>query len=151
MYQSSASTVLFFLYYMMEFFTDTAVTRINVYMLTLPQFNRFHHKCLISQSSYICVPLIHVPGNVKWWKWNKRIESKKKKNIFLISCLNRFRYIFPKKNTIFVHFYGDTFRASFFDLKNSIICQNNGDLDPLKGFDINFFRSNHPLIFLNLS
>jgi hypothetical protein len=43
-----------------------------------------------------------------------------------------------------VHFYGDIFRANFFDLKNSIIRQNNSDLDPLKGFGINFFWSNHP-------
>jgi hypothetical protein len=33
-----------------------------------------------------------------------------------------------------MHFYGDIFRANFFDLKNSIIRQNNGDLEPLKGF-----------------
>jgi hypothetical protein len=38
-------------------------------------------------------------------------------------------------------FYGDIFRANFFDLKNSINRQNNGDLEPLKGFEINFFRS----------
>jgi hypothetical protein len=50
-----------------------------------------------------------------------------------------------------MHFYGDSFRANFFDLKNSIIRQNNGDLEPLKGFGINFFWSNHPLIYLNLS
>jgi hypothetical protein len=48
-------------------------------------------------------------------------------------------------------FYGDIFRANFFDLKNSMNRQNNGDLEPLKGFGINFFRSNHPLIYLNLS
>jgi hypothetical protein len=34
-------------------------------------------------------------------------------------------------------FYGDNFRANFFDLKNSINRQNNGDLEPLKGFGIN--------------
>jgi hypothetical protein len=38
-----------------------------------------------------------------------------------------------------MHFYGDIFRANFFDLKNLIIRQNNGDLEPLKGFGINFF------------
>jgi hypothetical protein len=48
-------------------------------------------------------------------------------------------------------FYGDIFRANFFDLKNSINRQNNSDLEPLKGFGINFFRSNLPLIYLNLS
>jgi hypothetical protein len=48
-------------------------------------------------------------------------------------------------------FYGNIFRANFFDLKNSNIRQNNGDLEPLKGFGINFVRSNHPLIYLNLS
>ncbi len=41
---------------------------------------------------------------------------------------------FFHKNTIFTHFYGDIFQANFFDLKNSIIRQNNGDLEPLKGF-----------------
>jgi hypothetical protein len=48
-------------------------------------------------------------------------------------------------------FYGDIFRATFFDFKNSINHQNNGDLEPLKGFGINFLGSNHPLIYLNLS
>ncbi len=48
-------------------------------------------------------------------------------------------------------FHGDIFWANFFDLKNSINRQNNCDLEPLKGFGINFFRSNHPLIYLNLS
>jgi hypothetical protein len=48
-------------------------------------------------------------------------------------------------------FYGDILRVNFFHLKNSINRQNNGDLEPLKGFGINFFRSNHPLIYLNLS
>jgi hypothetical protein len=55
-----------------------------------------------------------------------------------MSCMNRFRYIF-QKDTIFMHFYGDIFRANFLDLKNSIIRQNNGDLDPLKCFGIIFF------------
>ncbi len=35
-------------------------------------------------------------------------------------------------------FYGDIFRANLFYLKNSINLQNNGDLEPLKGFGINF-------------
>ena len=48
-------------------------------------------------------------------------------------------------------FYSDIFQANFFDLKNSINRQNNGDLEPLKGFGINFFRANHRLIYLNLS
>ncbi len=48
-------------------------------------------------------------------------------------------------------FYCNIFRANFFDLKNSINRQNNGNLEPLKGFGINFFGSNHPLIYLNLS
>jgi hypothetical protein len=34
--------------------------------------------------------------------------------------------------------YGYILRANFFDLKNSINRQNNGNLDPLKGFGINF-------------
>ena len=38
-------------------------------------------------------------------------------------------------------FYGDIFRVNFFDLKNSKNRQNNGDLEPLKDFGINFFRS----------
>ncbi len=46
---------------------------------------------------------------------------------------------------------GDILQANFFDLKNSINCQINGDLEPLKGFGINFFRSYHPLIFLYIS
>jgi hypothetical protein len=48
-------------------------------------------------------------------------------------------------------FYGDILRANFFDLKNSKNCQNNSDLEPLKGFGINFVWSNHPLIYFNLS
>ena len=48
-------------------------------------------------------------------------------------------------------FYGDIFRANFFDLKNSKNRQNNGDFEPLKDFGTNFFRSNHPLKYLNLS
>ncbi len=61
-----------------------------------------------------------------------------------------FRYIY-QKNKIFMLFYGDILRVNFFDLKNSINCQNNGYLEPLQGFGIIFFQSNNPLIFLNLS
>jgi hypothetical protein len=35
--------------------------------------------------------------------------------------------------------YGDILRANFFDLKSSINRQINGDLEPLKGFGINFW------------
>ena len=35
--------------------------------------------------------------------------------------------------------YGDILQANFFDLNNSINRQVNGDLEPLKGFGINFF------------
>jgi hypothetical protein len=48
-------------------------------------------------------------------------------------------------------FYGDIFQVNFFDLKNSKNRQNNGDLEPLKDFRINFFQSNRPVIYLNLS
>ncbi len=34
--------------------------------------------------------------------------------------------------------YGDILQANFFDLKNSKNRQINGDLEPLKGFEINF-------------
>jgi hypothetical protein len=34
--------------------------------------------------------------------------------------------------------HGDILRANFFDLKNSINRQIIGDLEPLKGFRINF-------------
>jgi len=47
--------------------------------------------------------------------------------------------------------YGDILQANFFDLKNSINCQINGDLEPLKGFGINFFGSYHSLIYLYIS
>jgi hypothetical protein len=40
-------------------------------------------------------------------------------------------------------FYGDIFRVNFFDLKNSMNQKNNGDLEPLEGFEINLFWSNH--------
>jgi hypothetical protein len=55
-----------------------------------------------------------------------------------MSCLNRFRSIL-KTNAIFIPLFGDILRANFFDLKNSLNCQINGDLEPLKGFGINFF------------
>jgi hypothetical protein len=41
-------------------------------------------------------------------------------------------------------FYGDILRANYFDFKNSINRQNNGDLEPLKGFGINFFSVKSP-------
>jgi hypothetical protein len=47
--------------------------------------------------------------------------------------------------------YGDNFRAKFFDLKNSINRQINGNLEPLKGFGINVFGSYHPLIYFKIS
>jgi hypothetical protein len=47
--------------------------------------------------------------------------------------------------------FGDILRSNFFDLKNSINRQINGDLEPLKGFEINFLGSYHPLIYLNIS
>jgi hypothetical protein len=66
-------------------------------------------------------------------------------------CVNlgpKCQNLFPLPN---LTFYGDIFRANFFDLKNSKNRQNNGDLEPLKDFGTNFFRSNHPLKYLNLS
>jgi hypothetical protein len=39
-------------------------------------------------------------------------------------------------------------RRIFFYLENSINRQINGDLEPLKGFGIDFFGSYHPLIYL---
>ncbi len=47
--------------------------------------------------------------------------------------------------------YGNILQANFFDLKNSKTRQINCDLDPLKGFGINFFGSYHPLIYLSIS
>jgi hypothetical protein len=47
--------------------------------------------------------------------------------------------------------YGNILRANFFDHKSSIKRQINGDLEPLKGFGINFLGSYHPLIYLNIS
>ncbi len=41
--------------------------------------------------------------------------------------------------------YGNILAANFFDLKNSRNRQINSDLEPLKGFGINFFGSHHPL------
>jgi hypothetical protein len=52
--------------------------------------------------------------------------------------------MFFQKNTIFMPFYGDIFRANFFDLKNSKTRQNNGDLEPLKDFGTNFFPVKSP-------
>jgi hypothetical protein len=71
------------------------------------------------------------------------------KHIFLMSCLNMFRSI--KKKSIFMSLYGNILQANFFDLKNSKNRQINGDLEPLKGFGINFFGSYHPLIYLFIS
>ena len=48
-------------------------------------------------------------------------------------------------------FYGDIFQANFFDLKNSINRQINGNLEPLRGFGINCFGLYHTLIYLNIS
>ncbi len=47
-------------------------------------------------------------------------------------------------------FYDNILRANFFDIKNSLNRQINGDLEPLKGFGINFFGSYHPLIYLKI-
>jgi hypothetical protein len=47
--------------------------------------------------------------------------------------------------------YGNILQANFFDLKNSINRRINGNLDPLKGFGINFLGSYHPLIYLKIS
>jgi hypothetical protein len=47
--------------------------------------------------------------------------------------------------------YGDIFHANFFDSKNSINRQINDNLEPFKGFGINFLGSYHPLIYLNIS
>ncbi len=42
--------------------------------------------------------------------------------------------------------YGDILCANFLDIKNSINHQINSDVEPLKGFGINFLGSYHPLI-----
>jgi hypothetical protein len=55
------------------------------------------------------------------------------KHIFLMSCLNRFRSIFPKK----YNFYDTLWH--YFAGENLINRQINGDLEPLKGFGIIFF------------
>jgi hypothetical protein len=47
--------------------------------------------------------------------------------------------------------YGNSLQVNFFDLKNSINRQINGNLEPLKSFGINFFESYHPLIYLYIS
>jgi hypothetical protein len=47
--------------------------------------------------------------------------------------------------------YVNNLRGNFFDLKNSINRQINGNLEPIKGLGINFFGSYRPLIYLNLS
>jgi hypothetical protein len=47
-------------------------------------------------------------------------------------------------------FYGNILRANFFDVKNYKNRQNNGYLEPLRGFEIYFFGLYHPLIYLNL-
>ncbi len=47
--------------------------------------------------------------------------------------------------------YGDILQANFFDLKNYINRQINGDLEPLKSFGIKFFGSYHLLIYLYIS
>jgi hypothetical protein len=41
-------------------------------------------------------------------------------------------------------FYGDILQANFFEFKNSINRQNNGDLEPLKGFGIKIFAVKSP-------
>jgi len=55
-----------------------------------------------------------------------------------------------KLSHFFMPLYSDILQANFFDLKNSINCQNNGNLEPLKGFGINCFGSYHPHIYLNI-
>jgi hypothetical protein len=47
--------------------------------------------------------------------------------------------------------FGDILQTNLFELKNSINRQINGDLEPLKGFGINFFGSYHHLIYLYIS
>jgi hypothetical protein len=47
--------------------------------------------------------------------------------------------------------YGNILQANFFDLKNSINCQINGNLEPLKGFGINFLGHISPSnIFIHI-
>ncbi len=45
--------------------------------------------------------------------------------------------------------YGNILQANFFDLKNSKNRQINSKLEPLKGFEINFLGSYHPLIYIS--
>jgi hypothetical protein len=47
--------------------------------------------------------------------------------------------------------HGNILQANYFDLKNSINRQINGNLEPLKGYGINFLGSYYPLIYLNIS
>jgi hypothetical protein len=47
--------------------------------------------------------------------------------------------------------YCDILQVNFFDLKNSINRQINGDLEPLKGLGVNFCGSYHSLIYLYIS
>jgi hypothetical protein len=47
--------------------------------------------------------------------------------------------------------YGHILRANFFDLKNSINRQFNGDLESLNDFGIKVLESYHPVIYLNIS
>jgi hypothetical protein len=67
-----------------------------------------------------------------------------------MSCLNRLGPFF-KKIPFILPLYGNILQANFFDLKNSNNRQINGKLEPLKGFEINFFGSYHPLIYFNKS
>jgi hypothetical protein len=47
--------------------------------------------------------------------------------------------------------YVHILQANVFDLKNSINCKINADLEPLKGFGINLFGSYLPVIYLKIS
>ena len=46
--------------------------------------------------------------------------------------------------------YGDVLQANFFDLKNSKNRQINGKLEPLKGFEINFWVISPSDIFIHI-
>jgi hypothetical protein len=46
--------------------------------------------------------------------------------------------------------YGDILQANFFGLKNSINRQINGNLEPLKGFGINFLGHIPSDIFIHI-
>jgi hypothetical protein len=65
-----------------------------------------------------------------------------------MSCLNRSIF---QKNTIYFATLWQYFASEFFYLKNSKNRQINGKLEPLKGFEINFLGSYHPLIYFNIS